>query len=101
MEHRARPVSGHRVPYLGHLTGQRCVEALLRAPRYCVAMRFWLIPVAGARHALDAFFQQWPDDEAPVNTEQLRQAVQLAFKFVPVSGALMDYARVGGKPTPN
>ena len=75
-------------------------------------MRFLLIPVAhafpalevcGALSAIQAHFRLWShDDTEPPTVEELHQLVELAYRFVLVSEALLQYAvTLGGKPSRN
>ncbi len=52
--------------------------------------------------AVQAHFEQWSDDDAPVSAEELRDLVELTVRYVRASEALLWYAEtVGGKPSKN
>ncbi len=63
---------------------------------------WFLIAVANAMPAIRAHVARWPDDESPPTHEELRELVDLVYRFVPVSEALLRYAKaLGGRPSVN
>ena len=61
-----------------------------------------LIPVSDALPAGREHSKRWPNDDASETPEQVREMVELAARFVPVSRALLAYPEaVGGRPGRN
>ena len=61
-----------------------------------------IIPVVAALPAVQAHLERYPEDDRPPSAEELRDLVELAYRFVPVSEALLRYAEaVGGRPWRN
>lgn len=67
-----------------------------------VYKRLILIPVAGALPAVQAHFEQYPDDSVTPTAEEMRKLVRLTYEYVAVAEALRVYVMVlTGPPRPN
>ncbi len=62
----------------------------------------FLISVDDAAPALDAHFERWPADGRPPNSRELRELVDLAYRFVAVGDQLRQFMfEMGGRPSRN
>jgi hypothetical protein len=67
------------------------VEPTLMTLAIVGVVRLLLIPVADALPAVQAHFERWPDDTAPLGVEELRELVALVPRYVAMSRALLCY----------
>ncbi|MBI2537455.1 MAG: hypothetical protein HYW06_10945 [Gemmatimonadetes bacterium] len=52
-----------------------------------------LIPLDYALPAVQAHLARWPYDDDPPSREELRKLIELAYGYVSVSQALIEYAK--------